>query len=154
MRIALPAAAFILIATGAFAQAPYSTQAPYQQGAPGQYDPQQGAPPPSAYQGASPAGMQGEAAMGQPSMGRVGGQGKFDAANVTHDGRLTRDQAQAGGLRAVARNFDAIDRDHKGYVTKQDLREWHRARRATLAGSQGAGQYPGPGASMQGPPPQ
>lgn len=167
MRIALPAAALTLFATAAFvqpsyAQAPYGSPppdqqgSPYQQGGPGQYDPQ-GAPPPGTYQG-PPPGMQNQQSMGQPPIGQMRGREKFDAANVTHDGRLTRDQAAAGGLRAVARNFDAIDRDHKGYVTRQDLREWHQAKRAAMSGSQGPGGGPaggpGPGQSMQGPPPQ
>jgi hypothetical protein len=59
---------------------------------------------------------------------------RFDAANTTHDGHLTRDQAKAGHLYAVYRHFDAIDTAKKGYVTKQDIRSYvitqRRARRA------------------------
>lgn len=55
---------------------------------------------------------------------------RFAAANTTHDGRLTLAQAQAGGMRGVARNFDAIDADRKGYVTVADIRAFRRARRA------------------------
>ena len=62
---------------------------------------------------------------------------RFDAANTTHDGRLTLAQAEAGRMRMVARNFDAIDSDHKGYVTLGDVRTFNRARRAA-----GAGQTP------------
>ena len=46
---------------------------------------------------------------------------RFAAANVTHDGRLTREQA-ATGMPLVAQNFDAIDFDHKGYVTLPEVR--------------------------------
>lgn len=47
---------------------------------------------------------------------------RFRRANVTNDGKLTREQASAGGLRVVASHFDAIDTAHKGYVTLDDLR--------------------------------
>jgi hypothetical protein len=58
---------------------------------------------------------------------------RFAAANTTHDGRLTLAQAQAGGLKPVARHFQEIDHDQKGYVTMQDIKEWHRARKAAKA---------------------
>jgi|SRR6478672_13129994 hypothetical protein len=46
---------------------------------------------------------------------------RFAAANVTHDGRLTREQAEAG-MPLVAQDFDAIDIDSKGYVTLPEVR--------------------------------
>ena len=55
-------------------------------------------------------------------------QQRFDAANVTHDGHLTREQARSK-MPAVARDFDAIDADHKGYVTVDDIKAQARARR-------------------------
>jgi hypothetical protein len=45
---------------------------------------------------------------------------RFAAANVTHDGRLTRQQADMG-MPLVAQNFDAIDFDRKGYVTLPEI---------------------------------
>ncbi|MBV9757204.1 MAG: hypothetical protein JO047_09135 [Alphaproteobacteria bacterium] len=54
---------------------------------------------------------------------------RFEAANVTHDGRLTPEQAMMGGMRGVARHFAEIDRDNRGYVTIQEIRAWRRARR-------------------------
>jgi hypothetical protein len=76
----------------------------------------------------------------------------FAAANVTHDGRLTLDQAQAAGWKIVVRHFQDIDRDHKGYVTMQDIREFHREAHAAKAAQQGG---PPPGQPpMSGPPPQ
>ncbi len=59
---------------------------------------------------------------------------RFAAANVTHDGRLTRDQAQAG-MPTVARNFDSIDLDHRGYVTLSEIRGFVAQRRAERAES-------------------
>jgi hypothetical protein len=48
---------------------------------------------------------------------------------VTHDGRLTRQQA-ATGMPMVARNFDSIDIEHKGFVTLPEIRAFAQERRA------------------------
>lgn len=56
---------------------------------------------------------------------------RFEMANTSHDGRLTLDQAKsAKAMHVVARNFDAIDATHKGYITEDDIRAWYKARRA------------------------
>ncbi len=55
---------------------------------------------------------------------------RFDAANSTHDGHLTLSQARAGHMNAVARDFGAIDKDRKGYVTMDEIREHNKAQRA------------------------
>jgi hypothetical protein len=68
----------------------------------------------------------------------------FDMANTTHDGRLTRDQAQAGGMMHIAQHFDQIDVDHKGYVTKQDIKAWRMAKRQEKAARMQAQQPPAP----------
>ncbi len=49
---------------------------------------------------------------------------KFDAANTTHDGHLTLAQAQAGNLKIVAANFQAIDLKNRGYITFNDVMAW------------------------------
>ena len=59
---------------------------------------------------------------------RMSWQQRFVHANHTHDGRLTREQANAA-FPSVARWFDAIDADEKGYVTVSDIAAWHKARR-------------------------
>src|SRR5690349_7938425 len=43
-------------------------------------------------------------------------QQRFEAANTTHDGHLTLEQARAG-LPHVARHFNKIDKGGKGYDT-------------------------------------
>ncbi len=53
-------------------------------------------------------------------------QQRFDAANTTHDGKLTLEQAKAGMPR-VARHFSAIDKDNKGYVTIDEIHEYNSA---------------------------
>lgn len=91
-----------------------------------------GAPPaaqPGAYQG--PAG-----AAVSPAQGGALAQ-RFAAANVTRNGRLTRQQAEAG-MPLVAQNFDAIDIDRKGYVTLPEIRAFTARQRA--AGGQ-PGQF-------------
>lgn len=51
---------------------------------------------------------------------------RFVAANATHDGHLTLEQAKAG-YKSVAKKFDAIDKDHKGYVTEADIHAYYSA---------------------------
>ena len=45
----------------------------------------------------------------------------FDVADKNRDGKLTRTEAQSGATPMIANHFDAIDADHKGYVTKADV---------------------------------
>jgi len=93
-----------------------------------------GAPPgapPGAYPG--PAPTQGAAV---PAVQGGALAQRFAAANVTHDGRLTRAQAERG-MPFVARNFDAMDIDRKGYVTLPEVQAFLAQRRA-------AGAQPGP----------
>jgi hypothetical protein len=93
------------------------TQPPAQPGAyPSQ--PYQGAPPPRPGAAANP---QGGGMLAQ----------RFDAANVSHDGRLTRDQADSG-MPMVAGHFDEIDVDRKGYVTLPEVRTYAMMHRAEL----------------------
>lgn len=54
---------------------------------------------------------------------------RFEKANVTHDGHLTMDQARTG-YPTLARHFAAVDQDHKGYVTEDDIRAYNKAQRA------------------------
>ena len=72
-----------------------------------------------------------------------GGQGRllrrFEAANTTHDGHLTLAQARAAPMPRVVKNFGAIDADHKGFVTVQDIRSFVLAHR---------GQGKGPGVTQ------
>jgi hypothetical protein len=56
---------------------------------------------------------------------------RFQSANTTGDGHLTLAQAQAGHMPMIVRNFDAIDVQHKGYVTLQDIRAYRQQMRAT-----------------------
>ncbi len=120
----------------------------------GQQQPGYGAPPPG-YQGpppgdmnAPPAGPPG--AMSGQAGAPHGPRARFEAANVTHDGRLTLQQAEAAGWQGVAKHFGEIDRDNKGYITMQDLHAWNMARHAARAGGM---QGPPPGGGMQAPPP-
>jgi len=86
-----------------------------------------GYPPPPGYSAAPPA-----PAAGMPA-GQTLGE-RFDAANVTHDGRLTLQQAEAAQWEVVVRNFPAVDIGQKGYVTFDDLRVWQAAHNPALPG--------------------
>ncbi len=54
---------------------------------------------------------------------------RFAGANLAHDGHLTRAEAK-GGYATIARHFDDIDVDRKGYVTENDIRAWRVMRKA------------------------
>jgi hypothetical protein len=72
---------------------------------------------------------------------------RFDEANTTHDGRLTPQQAQASWP-AIAKHFSEIDKDHRGYVTVDDIRLYRREhRRHNGMPDQG---MPGAGSSIGG----
>ena len=102
MRVTAFAAALMLIAGAAAAQAPRPVQS-------------------------SPALQAPQAGAAQPHHGRRTFQERFDAANTTHDGHLTLEQARAGRMVAVARDFAAIDTTQKGYVTADDIKAHRRA---------------------------
>jgi hypothetical protein len=127
----------------------YQGQPGTDQGPPGGYqDPSGGyQAPPTGYQG-QPGGYQAPPGQGAPGQGPPPGPTsllapggglaqRFAAANVTHDGRLTRQQAQAGMPR-IAENFDAIDIDRKGFVTLPEIRTFISRQQA--AGGQ-SGQF-------------
>ena len=56
---------------------------------------------------------------------------RFTAANTTHDGKLTLEQAKAGHLRAVARDFAMIDKSKRGYVTLDEIKAHQSEQRAS-----------------------
>jgi hypothetical protein len=66
---------------------------------------------------------------------RLKWQERFAQADTAHDGHLTLEEAKAG-YATVAKNFQSIDVDGKGYVTEEDIRAWHALRRATKNRSQ------------------
>lgn len=55
-------------------------------------------------------------------------QQRFDAADTNHDGKLTREEADAG-FPALAKHFSAIDSTGKGYVTLADIQAYLHAKR-------------------------
>jgi hypothetical protein len=54
---------------------------------------------------------------------------RFAHANVAHDGHLTLEEAKAG-FKLIAKYFNEIDVDHRGYVTANDIRAWRILRKA------------------------
>jgi hypothetical protein len=118
MRLSLPLAAFALLALPAVAQTTPPAPASAAQPAPAQ--------PPAAAATAPDAPQHGRARHGYLSLDK-----RFQMANTTHDGHLTREQARSADvMHTVAENFDAIDTGHKGFVTEDDIRAWYKARRA------------------------
>ena len=45
----------------------------------------------------------------------------FDIADKNRDGVLTKEEAAKGPVPFIRAHFDAIDKDHKGTVSKQDV---------------------------------
>ena len=48
----------------------------------------------------------------------------FDIADRNHDGKLSKEEAQAGPVPFIASNFDAIDTNHTGSVSKEDVHDY------------------------------
>jgi pyruvate/2-oxoglutarate dehydrogenase complex dihydrolipoamide acyltransferase (E2) component len=111
----IPVLALSLAAGQALAQAP---------AAPTPAAPTPAAPTPAAPAAAAPA------AAAPTTPRRAAFTRRFEAANTTHDGHLTKAQAHAAHLTATVRHFNAIDKDHKGFVTLDDLRTYAAAQRA------------------------
>ena len=114
MRLLPALAATLLISTAASAQPVPDAAAPPQ--------PDAGAP-----------ALGGAMAPGPPGGRHMNWRQRFDAANTSHDGKLTREQAQVGGMPGIAHHFEQVDTDKKGYITLQDLRAYAQARRAEKA---------------------
>lgn len=47
---------------------------------------------------------------------------RFEKANTSHDGKLTKAQAMAAKWTNVTRDFVAMDKDKKGYVTIDEVK--------------------------------
>ncbi len=63
---------------------------------------------------------------------------RFTAANTTHDGKLTLEQARAGRLVAVARDFAIIDKTKRGYVTLDEIKAHQSEQRAARKAARAA----------------
>jgi hypothetical protein len=74
----------------------------------------------------APAGQDAPAA--PKSHTRLKWEERFVLANTAHDGHLTLEEAKAG-YPTIAKHFQSIDVDGKGYVTENDIRAWHALRR-------------------------
>jgi hypothetical protein len=48
----------------------------------------------------------------------------FEAADSAHRGTLSREEAQAGGFGWIANHFDAIDTNHVGRVSFDDVKRY------------------------------
>lgn len=53
----------------------------------------------------------------------------FAAANTSHDGHLTKPQAQEAGWTRVAKRFDEIDISHKGWISVEDIHDFNKSHR-------------------------
>ena len=74
-----------------------------------------------------PAPAEGPVA-GFVEVGRSGSvEAHFAAANTTHDGHLTREQALQADWPKVARHFDDIDTDHKGWVSVAQIHRYNKS---------------------------
>ena len=51
----------------------------------------------------------------------------FAAANTTHDGRLTRQQAELADWPRVAKHFSEIDTDNKGWISAEQIHAFNRS---------------------------
>ena len=89
--------------------------------------PQQAAPPPGPAAATAPSAP---AAATSQHHQRMTWKQRFAQANLAHDGHLTMQEA-SGGYPSLAKHFKDIDADNKGYVTEEDVTNWHKLQRAT-----------------------
>lgn len=76
--------------------------------------------------------------------GRRTAEEHFAAANTTRDGRLTLEQAKAG-YKSIAKSFDQIDINRRGYVTMDDIKAWRAAKKAARQAAKQAAEASGTG---------
>jgi hypothetical protein len=82
-------------------------------------------------------------------------QQRFYSANISRDGCLTQQQAAAGGIKWIAKNFPMIDTQGRGCVTWPQVKAANQQRKAyrqQMMMQQGGGGMPPNG--QGGPPPQ
>jgi Ca2+-binding EF-hand superfamily protein len=53
---------------------------------------------------------------------------KFAAADSNGDGKLTVEEAKAGGMRRIVRGFDRIDADGDGFITLEQIEAMMKSR--------------------------
>jgi hypothetical protein len=82
---------------------------------------------PPAGPGGPPPGDQGAAPPGGPAGPAPSGPGGLPAGAPS--GAISRDQFIELRAQAAGRLFDEIDTDHKGYITREQMRAYIRARR-------------------------
>lgn len=150
MRILSFAAALILAAGPAWAQAPGSRMPG--PSSPGTGGPTTGMATPAPANPSNPRQPQGAAQPAAPApvaaTGNTGRrrtlQERFDLANTTHDGRLTLEQARAGHMPAVVRDFTAMDTARHGYVTLDEIKDYRKTRRLANRAARQAQTPPAP----------
>ena len=132
MRLTLAAAALLLCSsmTMALAQTPLTGTTGPANSAP----PATTTPPSSA---ATTPPTAADARPARPRRHRMSLAERFAAANTTHDGHLTQEQARSK-MPSIARDFAAIDTGNKGYVTLDDIRAHNHARRVARRAARAA----------------
>jgi hypothetical protein len=111
----------VLLALPLLALQAHAQPAPSKQASPAPGVAAQAAPVP-------PGPAPGTVAPATPEHHRTTWQQRFAQANLAHDGHLTSQEA-SGGYPSVARHFKEIDADKKGYVTEEDIANWHKLQR-------------------------
>jgi hypothetical protein len=129
MRFVLPVAALALLAVPALAQtttAPVATAPATTAPA----SPAPATPAPVTTGSTTPAAPAAPAAPKKLAGHHTTLAQRFAAANTTHDGHLTKDQATAAKWTYVTKNFSAIDSGKKGYVTADDIHAYAKTTHA------------------------
>lgn len=69
------------------------------------------------------------AAQAQTGLGNIANDAQnrmknFDIADKNKDGLLTKEEAEKGPVPFIRAHFDAIDKEHRGVVSKQDVADY------------------------------
>lgn len=70
---------------------------------------------------AAPVSVFAQAGLGPLANKMANAAKNFDIADKDHDGFLTKEEASSGATPFIAAHFDKIDKNHVGKVSKQDV---------------------------------
>jgi hypothetical protein len=70
------------------------------------------------------------------------GKGRFKAADKDGDGAISKAEADAAGMKGVSKNFDKMDANKDGKVSRDEAKAWRQANKGKHGGKRKDGAAP------------